>query len=255
LSLKYSAASESDDKWDKKCQKIFQFVHQTITAIMKDSNCPELCLRLFLQAGLNAARTGVENKETIAYEFVSQSLAIYEEEISDSKQQLASLLLVISTVKEIGFKIDENVQPLRSQCCLNGAKLVKKSDQCRAILNASLLFCDKESNSIETDGIKCIKKCIKISSTVLDMELQLQLYVEILSHLTLLVNFKNKDVEDIVGQLIEKIDEQRQETTLSELIERQYFNNLSLLRNDGQTVGDTPAPAEVKAEPVAIAVE
>ncbi|KAI1286921.1 Vacuolar protein sorting-associated protein 35 [Halotydeus destructor] len=230
LSLKYSKSSESDSKWEKKCQKIFQFVHQTITAIMKDSNCPELCLRLFLQAALNAGKTNVENKETIAYEFVSQAFAIYEEEISDSKQQLACLLLIISTVKEIDFKGDDNVQPLRSQCCLNGAKLVKKSDQCRAILNASLLFCDEETKTMQVDGVKCVKKCIKISSTVLDLELQLQLYVEILSHLTLLVKYQSNDLGDLVTGLIDKIEEQRKETTLSELIERQYLNNSSLLK-------------------------
>jgi vacuolar protein sorting-associated protein 35 len=230
LSLRYAQQEdeERDPKWEKKCQKIFQFVHQTITAIMKESNCSDLCLRLFLQAAHNAAKTNVDNKETIAYEFISQAFSIYEEEISDSKSQLSCLLLIISTVKEIKFEIEDNYQPLKSQCCLNGAKLVKKSDQCRAILAASMLFIDNDT--INADGIKCIRKCVKISSSVLDLELQLQLYVEILSHLTLLTRFNDKDVEELIRGLISKIEEQRKESTLSELIQRQYSNNLSLLK-------------------------
>ena len=232
LSLKYSSIDpDSDPKWEKKCSKIFQFVHQTITAIMKDSNCPDLCLRLFLEAALTSSRSRIENKETISYEFVSQAFAVYEEEISDSKQQLASLVLIMSTVKEIGFKSEDNLNPLRSQCCLNGAKLVKKSDQCRAILSASLMFADREKKVLEEEAIKCIRKAIKISSSVLDQEVQLQLFVEVLSHLTLFVDYSSDEIQKIVKSLVEKINDQKEETPLSELIERQYINNVSLFKN------------------------
>ena len=60
-----------DDKWDKKCQKIFQFCHQTITALAK-AEYAELSLRLFLQGSLVADQTGFSNSETVAYEFMSQ---------------------------------------------------------------------------------------------------------------------------------------------------------------------------------------
>ena len=230
LLLKYSEEGrENDPKWEKKCGKIFQFVHQTIAAIMKDNTCPELCLKLFLQAANNASKTDIENKETIAYEFVSQAFSIYEEEISDSKAQLACLQLIIGTVEKIHLKIEENYQPLRSQCCLNGAKLVKKSDQIRAILSASMLFVEKDAN-IGNECVKCIKKCVKIASSVLDLELQLQLYVEILSHLTLLVDHNNNEVNEIIKSLNEKIEEQKKETEISELIQRQLNNNLAFLK-------------------------
>lgn len=231
LSLKYSSLPDgSDPKWEKKVSKIFQFVHQTITAIMKDSNCPDLCLRLFLEAALTSSRTRISNRETISYEFVSQAFAIYEEEISDSKQQLSSLVLIMATVKEVNFKSEENLNPLRTQCCLNGAKLVKKSDQCRAILSASLLFIDRSSEKIEDEAIKCIKKAIKVSSSVLDSEVQLHLFVEILSHLTLFIDLKCPETESIVKSLVERIEESKKEIHLSELIERQYRNNLSMFK-------------------------
>lgn len=60
-----------DDKWDKKCQKIFQFCHQTIGALIK-AELPELSLRLFLQGALCASQITFETQETVAYEYMSQ---------------------------------------------------------------------------------------------------------------------------------------------------------------------------------------
>jgi len=60
-----------DEKWDKKCQKIFQFCHHTIGALIK-AEYAELSLRLFLQGALTASQVSFETQETVAYEFVSQ---------------------------------------------------------------------------------------------------------------------------------------------------------------------------------------
>lgn len=232
LALSYfTLATGQDAKWMKKVQKIFHFSHQTITALMKDSNCSELCLKLFLESALNASRTGIENHETISYEFISQAFSIYEEEISDSKSQVNCLTLIISMIHSIRFQTEENLSPLRSQCCLNAAKLVKKSDQIRAILSSSLLFVHDKEKSIEPDGIKCIRKCIKISSSVLDSEVQLQLYVEILSHLTLFVDYDSSEINDIVKLLVTKIHEQGEEVPFSDLIKRQFRNNVLLFNS------------------------
>lgn len=103
----------------KKCQKIYQYVNQLIVALLKESNCPELCLRLFLEAALNAAKSAITDYESISYEFISQAFSIYEDEISDSKEQTLCLLLIITTVKNVKFDNIENFTPLRNQCCLN----------------------------------------------------------------------------------------------------------------------------------------
>lgn len=57
--------------WQKKCQKIFQFCHQTITTLTK-AELAELPLRLFLQGALAIGHIDFENHETVAYEFLSQ---------------------------------------------------------------------------------------------------------------------------------------------------------------------------------------
>lgn len=60
-----------DENWEKKCQKIFQFCHQTIGALIK-AELAEIPLRLFLQGAMAAGQIEFENHETVAYEFMSQ---------------------------------------------------------------------------------------------------------------------------------------------------------------------------------------
>ena len=56
-----------DERWVKKCERIFQFSLQTISGLAKEA--PVMALRLFLQGALAADQVG---NETIAYEFISQ---------------------------------------------------------------------------------------------------------------------------------------------------------------------------------------
>ncbi len=64
--------SFKDDKWEKKTQKIFQFCHQTISALIKEAEMAEVPLRLFLQGALIIDQIPFSNSETVAYEFMSQ---------------------------------------------------------------------------------------------------------------------------------------------------------------------------------------
>jgi len=95
LGLRYEKLKDEDENWTKKCQKVFQYSHQTTSALMKAGH-HEISLRLFLQC---AQAADVCNLETIAYEFVTQALLIYEENISDSKAQLAAISLIVSTLQ------------------------------------------------------------------------------------------------------------------------------------------------------------
>lgn len=60
-----------DENWEKKCQKIFSFCHQTIGALIK-AEMAEIPLRLYLQGAMAAGQVAFENHETVAYEFMSQ---------------------------------------------------------------------------------------------------------------------------------------------------------------------------------------
>merc|ERR1719318_157179 len=62
---------------------------------------------------------------------MSQAFSLYEDEDSNSRAQLAAITLIIATFQQMVCFSEENHDPLRSQCALAAAKLLKKPDQCR----------------------------------------------------------------------------------------------------------------------------
>lgn len=135
--------------WQRKCQKIFQFCHATITALMK-AELAELPLRLFLQGAIAIGEIRFDNFEMVAYEFMSQAFSIYEDEISDSKAQLAAITLIIATFEQMSCFSEENAEPVRNQCALYASKLLRKPDQCRGVATCSHIFWS--GKSLATEG-------------------------------------------------------------------------------------------------------
>lgn len=141
LVLKYGARRESDERWSKKVGKIFQFCLQTIQALTK-ADYSELALRLFLEGALvvdQLSNDGVCH-EAVAYEFISQAFTLFEEEISDSRAQLAAITLITGTVQKMRCLAEESHEPLRTKCAMSAARLLKKPDQSRAVAATAHLF-------------------------------------------------------------------------------------------------------------------
>ncbi|KAF7283955.1 vacuolar protein sorting 35 isoform X1 [Rhynchophorus ferrugineus] len=232
LAYKYKATKE--EKWDKKCTKIFQFCHQTITSLVK-AELAELPLRLFLQGALAIDQIGFENHETVAYEFMSQAFSLYEDEISDSKAQLAAITLIVGTLEQLSCFSEENSDPLRTQCALAASKLLKKPDQCRGVATCSHLFWSGKSlasNREEAhDGkrvVECLKKGLRIAKQCMDVSVQVQLFVELLNHYIYFFEKGNEEVNiEILNQVIKKIKEELPNLESSDETEQitKHFNN------------------------------
>jgi len=248
LALRYSELAGEDEKWEKKVAKIFQFCHQTISALIK-AELAELPLRLFLQGAVVCGLIPFENHETVAYEFMSQAFSIYEEEISDSKAQLAAITLIIGTLEKIACFSEENHEPLRTQCALAASKLLKKPDQCRGVATCSHLFWSgkrKETQGEETkDGKKvvdCLKKGLKIANQCMDATVQVQLFIELLNHYVLFYERGNAEVTvSMINQLIEKISEEIPNLDGgpdSEHINKHFTNTIEYLRNRSEAADE-----------------
>lgn len=203
-----------DENWEKKCQKIFQFCHQTITALVK-AELAELPLRLFLQGALAIDQIGFDNHEPVAYEFMSQAFSLYEDEISDSKAQLSAITLIVGALEQISCFTEENSEPLRTQCALAASKLLKKPDQCRGVATCSHLFWSGKnlaSNRQEShDGkrvVECLKKGLRIAKQCMDISVQVQLFVELLNHYIYFFEKGNSQITvQHLNQVIGKIKE------------------------------------------------
>ncbi|EGI61622.1 Vacuolar protein sorting-associated protein 35 [Acromyrmex echinatior] len=241
LAFTYKALKDQDDMWQKKCQKIFQFCHTTITALMK-AELAELPLRLFLQGAIAIGEIRFDNFEMVAYEFMSQAFSIYEDEISDSKAQLAAITLIIATFEQMSCFGEENAEPVRNQCALYASKLLRKPDQCRGVATCSHIFWS--GKSLATGGkemqeggkvLDCLKKGIRIASQCMDTSVQVQLYVELLNHYIYFYEKGNTAVTvQILNQVIAKIREELPNLETSEetdQIQKHLANTLEHLRN------------------------
>lgn len=207
LAFRYSQLKEEDENWEKKCGKIFQFCHQTIGALIKAEQA-EIPLRLFLQGALAAGKIKFENSETVAYEFFSQAFSLYEDEISDSKAQLAAITLMIGTLEQMSCFGEENHEPLKTHCAQAASKLLKKPDQCRGVSVCSHLFWSGKAGSDETEmhdakrTTDCLKKGVKIANQCMDSSVQVQLFVEVLNHY---IYFYEKNCEQVAIQVLNQI--------------------------------------------------
>lgn len=252
LAFKYRSLSDKDDKWEKKCNKIFQFCHQTISALIK-AELAELPLRLFLQGALVAGQIKFENYETVAYEFISQAFSLYEDEISDSKAQLSAITLIMGTVEQTSCFCEENHEPLRTQCALAASKLLKKPDQCRGVGLCSHLFWSGKTQ--ETSGeemhdskrvVECLKKGLRIATQCMDSSVQVQLFVELLNYYIYFFEKGNEQIKtDTISQLIGKIREELPQLEANEetdQIKKHFQNTLDHLRTRMESP-DTEGPS------------
>ncbi|AOA66709.1 Endosomal subunit of membrane-associated retromer complex required for retrograde transport [Komagataella phaffii GS115] len=143
----------------------------------------------------------------LSYEFFINSFVIYEESIVDSRLQFQCLLSIIGTLhkcRNIVNGNEDNFDVLISKTALYGSKLLKKTDQCRAVYLASHLWwiieeLDEEDEIesetaktsedelqvvIKTDNkkvLECLQKSLRIADSCLETNVSLELFVEILS--------------------------------------------------------------------------
>ncbi|XP_070303476.1 vacuolar protein sorting-associated protein 35-like [Salvelinus sp. IW2-2015] len=164
-----------------------------------------------------------------------------QDEISDSKAQLAAITLIIGTFERTKCFSEENHEPLRTQCALAASKLLKKPDQCRAVSICAHLFWsgrNTEKNGEEIlDGkrvMECLKKALKIANQCMDPSLQVQLFIEILNRYVCFYERENDAVTvQVLNQLIQKIREDLPNLEASEeteQINKHFHNTLEHLR-------------------------
>ncbi len=167
-------------------KKVFQFVIEIVTAMA--TSYPETALKLFL----NSAQAADEfNFPAIAYEFMKESLLVYESEITDSKAQVRVLHSIIGTLLTCRNFPSEDYEALITKTAQYAHKLLKKPDQCRMITLCSHLFWPKKIEDEPVDGggeapefyndservQECLERALKIASVCNPM-----LFVDILDH-------------------------------------------------------------------------
>lgn len=128
-------AQEEPPELQFSCRKIFQFMHEIVTAMA--GSYPDLSLKLFLQCAQGADQCEFK---AISYEFVSQAFILYEDELTDSKAQLRALISMVGTLLTCRNFDEGDYDALITKTTQYAAKLLKKPDQCRMVTLCSHLF-------------------------------------------------------------------------------------------------------------------
>jgi len=146
-------------------QVLFKFVHETVKPL-QSLGFGETALRLFLQAAHTASNCGMES---FSYEFVTEAMGIYEDEIAGSNEQFAALTLIIGTLYNLKFSADnvESYETLITKAAKHSLKLMRHNDQCHAVCMSSHLFWrtftqDPDAANVGRDG-KRVLECLQIS--------------------------------------------------------------------------------------------
>jgi vacuolar protein sorting-associated protein 35 len=120
--------------------KVFQFVYQAIDGITQTYS--ELAIRLFLQGvlAMNGVVTAGSDAEETGYQFASQALVVYQDELANTEAKYKTITLIIGALQQATFFSSDNYETLITNAAQYCAKLLKRQDQCKALLMCTHMF-------------------------------------------------------------------------------------------------------------------
>ena len=90
----------------------------------------------------NVVKSGTDVEE-LGYQFASQALIIYQDELTDSEAKYRAITFILGTLQKATFFSSDNYETLITNAIQYCPKLLPKSAQCLATLHSSHLFCSE----------------------------------------------------------------------------------------------------------------
>lgn len=155
---------------------------------------PEIGVKLYLESALTADRlaskntTGQEAFGSIAYEFISQSFALYEENAGDSRLQSHGIVAMVGTLLACRSLNKEDYESLVMKVAQYSAKMLRKPEQCAMVAQCSHLF-----YAVSDDGevaysnpprsLECLQRALKLADACTNSNpANAYLFVDLLEH-------------------------------------------------------------------------
>lgn len=157
LATKIQILTDKGDVAKTTPQKVLQNVLKILSVLREP--IPEMVLKLSLQTGSTADFCKLEDQ---TYDAIAQAMVLYEEEITDSKQQIQILTVIIATLQNLRNISVAGYDTLGTKACQYSSKLLKKPDQCQAAFLCSHLFWGCEYRDDASKVLECLQRSLKI---------------------------------------------------------------------------------------------
>jgi vacuolar protein sorting-associated protein 35 len=115
----------------------YRFLHRAASALA-DARAAELALEIFLTSAVSASQDA--KMEIMAYECFEQAFTLFEESIADSRQEVRALESIIGAVYQCRVFDVDNRSALVHKASAYCARLLRRADQCMAILACAHLY-------------------------------------------------------------------------------------------------------------------
>lgn len=181
-------------------KKIFQFIHKSCTVLTE--HAPVVALQLWLAAAVSADQVDRDDPgtyEPICFEFFTQALLCFEENIPETTNQFQGVFQLVGAFTSIIGLEPENVDTIQQNIIKQCSKLLKKPLQVRAIAAcANTFWCQSAQNGKRV--LECLQKCLKTTDSTVQSDYKLVgLWVEMLDQY--IYFFENK-CEEVTSKFI-----------------------------------------------------
>jgi len=175
-------AEEGGPKPMVSIKKVFQFLHKTVTELQRAGHA-EKAFQLWLIAATSADKLDAlapGSLEPICFEFLSQGLCCFEEDITDTAKQYQAIFNFVGTLTRLSCLEQENFDTVSQKLSQHSARLLKKPLQARAVAACSHLFwCEGRRDGKRV--LECLQKCLKVTDALVQSDAkQVSLWVEML---------------------------------------------------------------------------
>ena len=197
-------------------------IHHKIDEIIKVVNTtyPELALRLYLvsAANLNHMKISQEKFFELYKYYINSALAIFKEVKLDQKEKLNLLNNTMGNLSLFKLSAPKNIEPIADELRTLSQNLVKRADQCMAILNCVELYFTLTNAK---KAKECMNKAKRVASFSMTNPENLPLYIIILNKYIHFIEategdeyfFDKDDIDDTIEIIRNHISTIRTENT------------------------------------------
>ncbi len=233
---------DTNDLFNKFIRRVYTQINDTITLLENEN--PELAFKLYLQLATQANNVKVDKitYEEVCYSSLSSAIQVFNSGKMNNDVKVDLLNEMIGSVLNFNILGHDNFISITSNIVQAAQTLIKRGDQCIAILSCVHLFCNGE-NMDKNKVNDCLVKAKRFADFAMTNPQNAILFIYIINKYVYLIDkFENIGfcdfiVVDTINDLIELVKnhihsmkiENKDAKFLPE-IEEYYNNTLSLLR-------------------------